>query len=293
MKGTRNPIGIMKRFYHSRNPFCGFRLSLSLALACLAPITHATQITGTATKCSGLASCYFALTGTGGTGWASTIAFVGGYVGQSPLNFRGTISFLLPGEANPTYNGSYQGQAVLAGYSSTAGTLYHVTGTFSALDANTGTFVTGSTDTLIGIKGHSGRGGGIFFTLVHGSIMLNKSTSRASSTTLVCNPSSLSPGGSTTCTVTVNDPGAGSASTPKGTVTFTQSSAVPGTFHPAASCTLVGGTGSVTFTVNPEGDGYYVRLTASYGGDSVHEGSAASVNVYVSAGTDVSSGTDN
>jgi hypothetical protein len=52
---------------------------------------------------------------------------------------------------------------------------------------------------------------------------------------------------------------------------LTQSSAVPGTFHPAASCTLVGGTGSVTITVNPEGDGYYVRLTASYAGDSVHE----------------------
>jgi hypothetical protein len=210
---------------------------------------------------------------------------VGGYVGQSPLNFRGTISFRLPGEVTATYNGAYHGQAVLAGYSSTAGTLYRVTGSFSALDANTGTIVTGSTDTLIGIKGRSGRGGGIYFTLVSGSITLNPSTIRASSTALVCTPTSVSPGGSITCTVTVTDPGAGTSSTPTGTVTFSSNAA--GTFSPATSCTLVSGTGAVTFTTNPEAAGYYLQLSASYGGDSIHQGSASpTVLISVSAGTD-------
>lgn len=110
-----------------------------------------------------LASCSFSLTdGNGGTGTAYTSAYVPGYVGQSPLYFSGGyVSFKLPGESTTTYaSGVYSGVAVLAGYSSTAGTLYRMNGSFSATDANSGTVVTGTTNTVVGIKGHSGRGGG-------------------------------------------------------------------------------------------------------------------------------------
>src|ERR1700736_6481075 len=144
-----------------------------LVLSVLAGASAAAQINGNGMRCTGLASCSFSLTdGNGGTGTASTYAGVGGYVGQSPLNFAGgTVYFRLPGEASVTVaSGVYSGQAVLSGSSSTAGTLYHITGTFSATDVNTGKVVTGSTDTVVGIKGHSGRGGGITFTLVTGQI---------------------------------------------------------------------------------------------------------------------------
>src|SRR2546426_10064880 len=118
-----------------------------MTLLLLGPAAYASgPITGAANKCRGLASCTYALTGTGGSGTASTYAGVGGYVGQSPLNFYGgSVYFRLPGETVTTYaKGTYSGQAVLAGYSSTAGTLYHITGTFKGLDANTGTIIMGS-----------------------------------------------------------------------------------------------------------------------------------------------------
>jgi len=150
-----------------------------------------------------------------------------------------------------------------------------------------GLWLTGSTASVIGIKGRSGRGGGNYYTLVKGSITIYTSSLRASSTVLVCSPTSLSPGGTVTCTVTVTDPGAGAASTPTGTVTFSQSTAVPGTFSPAASCTLVSGTGCVTFTTNPEYAGYYLVINATYEGDALHEGSTSSnVVIPVSGGTD-------
>lgn len=279
MENTKRAVPFLAWCRSLPHQTCGSRLALSLALVLLSSAHAAAQITGTASSCSGLASCSFALTGTGGSGRATTSAFVAGYVGQSPLNVSGTISFILPGESNYTYNAPYRGQAVLDGYSSTAGTLYQVTATFSAIDANTGTLVTGSAVTVVGIKGHSGRGGGNYYTLVSGSITIYTSSLRGSSTVLVCSPTSLTPGGTTTCTVTVSDSGAGAASTPTGTVTFNQSTA--GVFSPAASCQLVNGTGTVTFTVNPEAAGYYINLSASYGGDAVHLGST-SANVLLS-----------
>lgn len=233
---------------------------------------------GHVTSCSGLASCQYTITSKSGSGWASTHAFVGGYIGQSPLPFSGgSAYFQLPGEPLATYNGIYSGQAVLAGYSSTAGTIYHVTGTIKALDANTGNVTTGSTDGFVGIKSKSGRGGGNTYTLINGTIKLNELKIRSSSTSLVCSPSSISQGGKTICKATVTDPGAGAASIPTGKVTFTQNP-ISGTFSPANNCTLVSGTCSVTFT---QGDNEYctVAITAKYSGDSIHQGSTSTKSI--------------
>ena len=236
-------------------------------------------ISGIATHCSGLASCSYALTSSTGSGFASTSAGVGGYVGQSPLLFSGGVaSFRLPGETI-TSNGVYSGQAILAGYSSTAGTLYHVTGTITATDANDGTIVTGSTDTIVGIKGHSGRGGGIYFTVVSGSITFTKSTTRASSTIVACTPSSILQGGTSTCTVTVTDPGAGVKITPTGTVSFAMSNGL-GSINPV-SCTLSSGSCSAVFTSNQEAGSGTTSIYATYGGDTNHISSAGSTLLYV------------
>ena len=239
------------------------------------------QYGGFATKCSGLATCSFTLTSQAGSGWTTTSAGVGGYVGQSPLLFSGIASFRLPVETNATYNAAYSGQAVLAGFG-TAGTLYHVTGTITGADANDGFIVTGKTDTTVGIKGHSGRGGGIYFTLVSGSINFTKSTTRISFTTVACNPSSIIQGGNTTCTVTVSDLGAGTKITPTGTVSFTSSSTGLGTLGPA-SCTLSSGSCSVTFKSNPEYDPATISIYASYAGDSIHISSSKSTLVSVTS----------
>jgi hypothetical protein len=250
-----------------------------LVFAILSHNAYASIQTGHATSCSGLASCHYTITGKSGSGWASTSAFVGGYVGQSPLPFSGgSAYFQLPGEPLATYNGIYSGQGVLAGYSSTAGTIYHVTGTFKATDANTGNVTTGSTDDFVGIKGHAGRGGGNTYILINGTIKINESKVRTSSISLACSPSSISPGGSSTCNATVTDPGPGSASTPTGKVTFTQSPTGSGAFSPANSCTLVSGSCSVTFT---EGENDYcsVSIVAKYVGDKVHQGSTSTGSI--------------
>jgi len=239
----------------------------------------ATQITGNATKCSGLASCTYAISG----GSASASAGVGGYVGQSPLLFsRGSVSFLLPGESTVTYaTGVYNGQAVLSGYSSTAGTLYTVTGQFSAIDSNTGKIVTGSTHDVIGIKGHSGRGGGIYFTLVNGSIGIVPTNVDGTKTTVTCNPTSVTSGNASTCTVNVTD-SASSSNAPTGTVSLSASNTGLGTLS-SSTCTLLSGSCSVVFKTNHEAGGGTTSIYASYNGDGTHYTSASSTSIYVTA----------
>jgi hypothetical protein len=240
-------------------------LSLGLVSLSLAPAVSAdTTITGSAMRCSGLAACTFTLSGSAGTGSAST--------------YGGTITLHLPGEQVATY-GSYSYTYVPDGYSSTAGSLYLVTGTFSTLDATTGTTVFGSTSVIEGEKGHSGRGGGIYWTLVSGSITVHQSTQRISKTALVCSPTSLYPGNAATCVVTVTDPGV-NAGTPTGTVDFSQSPAGSGTFSPGSSCTLASGTCSVTLNVSINALNSVV-VTASYAGDGVHVASTASQTIIV------------
>jgi len=238
----------------------------------------AVPITGVATSCGGIASCTFSLTdGNGGTGTATASAGVGGYVGQSPLPFSGGyVIFQLPGDAVPTSAyGVYAGQAVLDGYSQTAGTLYQSTGTFSALDVNTGLVVTGTTSTIVGIKGHSGRGGGNTYTLVSGAISITETPLHPTTMTVGCSPTPVAVNAQTACTATVTDTTAGTPVTPTGSVTFGSSGA--GTFS-SASCSL-SGTGAtasclVGYTPAPGTEGTQT-ITVNYLGDSIHLGSLA------------------
>jgi hypothetical protein len=246
---------------------CGVMLSL--------PLTSAygdTTVAGTATSCTGVASCSFSLSdGTGNTGAATTTAFVGGSVGQSPLPFSGgSVTFRLPGEAlTSSAAGVYSGEAVLDGSSSTAGTLYQTTGTFYATDVNTGLVVTGTTSTVVGIKGHSGRGGGNTYTLVSGAISITSITSPHATTTAVsCSPASTPVNAQTTCTASVTDTDATAPVPPSGTVEFGSGGA--GVFS-SGSCSL-GGTGvtsscQVTYTPSPGSEGL-PAITADYPGDS-------------------------
>jgi Bacterial Ig-like domain (group 1)/Bacterial Ig-like domain (group 3)/Calx-beta domain len=107
---------------------------------------------------------------------------------------------------------------------------------------------------------------------------------RPTQTEVSCEDSSFEAGGSTNCTATVTDTGAGTKTTPTGTVDW--SSSESGTFVPdpctltptatpgVASCTVVfSSTKAATHTI-----------TAIYGGDPIHLGSQGSTTVTVTPG---------
>jgi hypothetical protein len=252
---------------------------LVIAAVSQGSFASSTLITGTATKCTSLTNCTFSLTdGNGGTGTASTYAGVPGYVGQSPLYFSGgSVNFMLPGEPTSTYaTGVYKGVAVLAGSSSTAGTLYNITGSFSATDKNTGTVVIGSTNTLVGIKGHSGRGGGNTYTLVGGNIALNATGKYGTITKVSCAPSSFLLGASTSCTVMVSG-----GSSPGGTVALSQSGGSGSLSFPSPpTCSLASGSCSLTITGASPG---VPQVLASYPGDSINLGSSGTTSFSIMA----------
>lgn len=235
-------------------------------------------VTGKATKCTAIISCSFNLTSSNVTGPASTSGYVGGYVGQNLTFSAGSVNFRLPGETNTTYaSGVYSGTANVTGSSATAGTIYHVTGKFTATDTNTGKIVKGSTDYKVGVKSRSGRGGGNTWTLVGGKMVINVLNIDGTSTSMVCNPSyTLNAGDNSICSVTVTDLNKVSGTIPTGVVHFSSSNTAIGTLS-TSSCTLsAAGSCSVTLISNPDTDGGYVTVTAHYVGDSRHLSGSAS-----------------
>jgi len=250
---------------------CAVALGAPLSLA-----YGAGPITGVATSCGGIASCTFSLSdGSGGTGTLTASAGVGGYVGQSPLPFSGGyVSFQLPGEAQVTYAyGVYSGEAVLQ---SGTGSTYQTTGTFYAIDVNTGLVVTGTTVTVVTITGHSGRGGGNTYTLNSGSVSITGSTPHTTTMTLSCSPTPTAVEAQTFCTATVTDTDTGTPVPPSGPVTFTSSSSA-GIFS-STSCSPygTGATASCAVSYTPaSGTEGTQTITASYLGDSFHLGSPA------------------
>ena len=99
-----------------------------------------------------------------------------------------------------------------------------------------------------------------------------KGSKHPTTTTLSCSPSSVQVGTSSTCSASVADTSS-TPTTATGTVSF--KSTGPGSFSPG-SCTLSGGTCSVTFTPSAKGPD---TVTASYGGDSGHATSSGSAPV--------------
>ena len=108
-------------------------------------------------------------------------------------------------------------------------------------------------------------------------VTFNPTTVAASCTT---NPDSVN--ASTTCTATVSNVDSGDAVAATGTVSW--SDAQNGSASPT-SCTLSGGTCSVSFTPAAGSEGVH-HLTASYGGDSAHSASSTTTAVTASKRTD-------
>jgi Bacterial Ig-like domain (group 3) len=98
----------------------------------------------------------------------------------------------------------------------------------------------------------------------------------STSTSVVCSPSSLEAGSSTSCKASVTDTASGTLITPTGTVTFTSTGA--GTFS-SAKCTLASASCSVTYSPSAAGSPV---ITASYSGDSVHSVSSGTSALTVS-----------
>ena len=96
-------------------------------------------------------------------------------------------------------------------------------------------------------------------------------TTRATTTSLSCSPSPETIGFQTTCSATITDTDAGTASSPDGTVTFTAPS---GTFTPT-SCTLPSAIGAqATCSVKFAPGAVNTTLTASYAGSGSHTASS-------------------
>jgi virginiamycin B lyase len=91
-----------------------------------------------------------------------------------------------------------------------------------------------------------------------------------------CSPRSASVGNRTTCTATVTNSDSATPAAPSGTVSFSSDSS--GSF--SGSCTLSGGSCSVTYTPSAVGSGTH-SITAVYGGDGLHSGSSGSTQVTV------------
>jgi hypothetical protein len=102
---------------------------------------------------------------------------------------------------------------------------------------------------------------------------------RSARTTVSCSPNPVAVGRSTTCTATVTDTSAGTASTPTGTVRFSLFSNDAGSFSDN-QCTLTQtspGVAScaVTYTPSAVGTGSHT-IVVQYGGDSKHAGNILS-----------------
>jgi len=110
----------------------------------------------------------------------------------------------------------------------------------------------------------------------------------STTTSVTCMPTMLPFGQSTTCTAIVTDPAASEHTSPTGTVNFT--SAGPGTFSNAATCTLAATTTGIArcqVTYRPSATRTSVRsetIIATYNDDNTHTPSSGSTTVTVQPG---------
>src|SRR2546427_4521316 len=103
---------------------------------------------------------------------------------------------------------------------------------------------------------------------------------RTTSTALVCS-SPVFVNQASSCTVTVSDTSPGTTITPSGSINFTDTGA-PGSFS-SATCALVSGSCSVTFTATASGT---ATIAGGYGGDTAHRAStSAGANVMINQRT--------
>jgi hypothetical protein len=228
------------------------------------------QITGTATSCSSFYACVYTITNSQGHGSATTYFYY-----NYQYQYNTYAKFQLPGEVKTTTSQPYKTNIL-----GQSGNTYHVGGSLTAIDANTGKVVTGTTDDYIVRTQHCYRTGCYYtYALSSGTIAFTLTALDGTATSVACNPATFPAGGSTTCTVTVTDL-ANSGNFPAGSVAFGISTyGEYGTFTPP-SCALSSGSCSVSFRPSDNSVGT-IGITASYPGDSSHYMSSGSTTVSV------------
>lgn len=196
-------------------------------------------------------------------------------------NYGGyAVMFQLPGESNVTQTNTGYFTSSSTVIPSTYGTSYLIKGNFSVTDVNTGKIVNGSTSKVLNISGHSGRGGGIIYRYLGGSITVLETPqlSHYTTTTTYCNPSSTALGNYTTCYANVTNVAKQYTKTPTGTVSFSLTAGI-GSFSPP-TCTLFHDSCHVRFNASLENPGTS-QVIASYLGDSGHLPSTGTTELYV------------
>lgn len=242
---------------------------VAVLLLSLLPVAGAAPgPTGPATACAGLAYCHFTLSSTKGSGWAQT--------------YGTSIDFLLPGETNTTYSSTYASVTV-SSVANGSSSLDWVQGSFTAVDANSGKVVFGSTNVNLTDTTHCSRTGcGHTYAVNNGTIEFVPTLLDGTRTSISCNPSSFSAGGSTHCTATVTDL-ANRSLHPSGTVRWSMSPYYSGTFSPHATCTLVAGNCTIKFHDADDSAGT-VPVYAAFHGSHPFFASAGQIDLYVSGG---------
>jgi hypothetical protein len=106
-------------------------------------------------------------------------------------------------------------------------------------------------------------------------------TARSSATGVSCAPSTVVAGRVTTCTASVTDTGSGPTRTPTGSVDFSETPPVEGSFSDGGSCGLsprsTAGAASCAISYTPSLTGPQ-QITATYLGDGAHAASSSSAN---------------
>jgi hypothetical protein len=239
-----------------------------LFLSFLPSAGASTGSTGSATSCAGTSYCHFTLSSSKGTGWAQT--------------YGTSIDFLLPGEANTTFSTTYSA-AIVRSVTNGSSALDWVSGSFTAVDANSGKVVFGSTNTNITDTTHcSHTGCGHTYSVHNGTIRFVPTNLDGTRTTISCGPSSFNAGGSTHCTATVTDL-ANRSLHPTGNVSWAISSYYYGSFSSHARCSLVGGNCTIKFHDADDGAGT-IPMYASFHGPHPYYASAGETYLYVSGG---------
>lgn len=236
--------------------------------AVLHPATLPAPIQGTVTNCTSTVTCVYSFKTSAGSGWANS-------TGSSTLTER--MALQLPGEHLASYNLSYS--TYIARLTGTY--TYWTAGNFVGTDVNHGYVVYGTTNTnyTITCVGHSGRGGGCSYkyTTDNGTIVVDFTRAEITSTSIACSPTSTSPGGKVSCTVTVTN-GWNASKYPTGTVRI--SSGNTGSVSNKGACLL--SSGSCTFTYVPADNTCgSVVLSATYPGTSAFYKSASSISISV------------
>lgn len=170
-------------------------------------------------------------------------------------------------DVNPSTNKIYVAN-------SADGTISVVDG-FTSQEVNTVTLPIGTIPGAVGVNPVTNE----VYVANGGRKTLSVISGRITSTSLSCNPSSVSVNGNTSCKATVSDISGSGASIPTGTVFFASNG--QGVFN-ATACTL-GGTGttatcSISFSPTVFGSGHQT-IFATYGGDSAHMSGSGSTTI--------------